>query len=188
VGETGPGIFTGDANLEGISYNVWFTSILVGRSIVGIRAADIVRLAKLLKKDSNTNEVYGFARKEMAPVLLHAAAFDQSITRIALIDPFSSYQSIAMNRFYDSKFVYSIVPGSLSAYDLPDLAATLAPRKFLMAGVTDGNGKCLDSEAVSKELDIIQTTYRNKNADTQLNIVSLKPNEKLYDYLIDWIK
>jgi hypothetical protein len=119
---------------------------------------------------------------------LHAAAFDQSITRIALIDPFSSYQSIAMNRFYDSKFVYSIVPGSLSAYDLPDLAATLAPRKFLMAGVTDGNGKCLDSEAVSKELDIIQTTYRNKNADTQLNIVSLKPNEKLYDYLIDWIK
>jgi hypothetical protein len=188
IGEMGPGIFKGDAYIESSSHNLWYASILIGRSIVGIRAGDVVRLTRLLKDRRNINEVYGFARKEMAPVMLHAAAFDQSITRIALIDPFSSYQSIAMNRFYDSKFVYSIVPGALSAYDLPDLAATLAPRKLLMAGVTDGNGKCLNSEAVSKDLDIIQTTYRNKNADTQLNIVSLKPNKKLYDYLNEWIK
>lgn len=124
----------------------------------------------------------------MAPVMLHAAAFDPSITRIALIEPYSSYQSIVMNRFYDSRFVYSIVSGSLTAYDLPDLAATLAPRKLLMAGVTDGNGKSLNQETISKEMDVIQTTYRTRNADGQLTIVSLNPTEKLNEYLLEWIK
>ena len=95
----------------------------------------------------------------MAPVLLHAAAFDQDITRIALIESYSSYQSIVMNRFYDPKFVHSMVPGALKAYDLPDLAASLAPRKLLMANVTDGNGKNTDVESINKDLDLIKTAY-----------------------------
>jgi len=155
---------------------------------VGIRAGDVVRLTKLLKKNNGISEVYGVARKEMSPVLLHAAAFDPDITRIALIEPYSSYQSIAMNQFYNPKFVYSIVPGALKAYDLPDLAASLAPRKLLMAGVTDGNGKTTDVESINKDLDIIKTAYRFRNADGQLNIVSLRPNEKPYDFFMEWIK
>ena len=134
------------------------------------------------------SEVYGFAKKEMGPVMLHAAAFDQSITRIALIEPYSSYQSIAVNHFYDSKFVASIVPGALTAYDLPDLAASLAPKKLLMADVTDGKGKRLDQESIRKEFEIIQTAYKNLNMDTQIIVVSLKPDEKLYDYLNKWMK
>ena len=50
VGEMEPGIFGGDADLENISYNLWFTSTLIGRSIVGIRAGDVVRLTRLLLK------------------------------------------------------------------------------------------------------------------------------------------
>jgi hypothetical protein len=141
VGEMGPGDFRGDSYIEGVSYNVWFASMLIGRSIVGIRAGDVVSLTRLIRKNIKISEIYGVAKKEMAPVLLHAAAFDTAITRIALIEPFSSYQSIAMNRFYNPKFVHSVVPGALKAYDLPDLAASLAPRKLLMAGITDGSGR-----------------------------------------------
>ena len=78
----------------------------------------------LLKKRAGISEIYGLARKEMAPVLLHAAAFDPDITRIALIEPYSSYQSIVMNHFYDAGFIHNTVPGALRAYDLPDLAAS----------------------------------------------------------------
>jgi hypothetical protein len=188
VGEMGPGIFPGDVNIDSISYNLWYTTTLIGRSIVGIRAGDVVRLTRLLKKNNKISEVYGVARKEMAPVLLHAAAFDPNITRIALIEPYSSYRSIVMMQFYNPKFVHSIVPGALQAYDLPDLAASLAPRKFLMAGVTDGNGKSTDVESINKDLDIIKTAYRSGNADGQLNIISLKSDEKPNDFFMDWIK
>jgi hypothetical protein len=188
VGEMGPGDFCGDSYIDGVSYNVWFASMLIGRSIVGIRAGDVVRLTRLLKKTSGINEIYGFARKEMGPVLLYAAAFDSAITRIALIEPYSSYRSIVMNRFYDPNFVYSTVPGALKAYDLPDLAASLAPRKLMMAGITDGYGKNTDAENINKDLAIIKIAYQNKKADGQLNLVYLMPTEKPYDLYMEWIK
>ncbi len=112
VGEMGPGDFRGDSYIGGVSYNVWFASMLIGRSIVGIRAGDVVRLAGLLKRNNEINEVYGIARREMAPVLLHAAAFDPAITRIALIEPYSSYLSIVMNRYYEPGFIHSVRSGS----------------------------------------------------------------------------
>jgi len=166
---------------------MWYASMLIGRSIVGIRSGDVIRLTRLLKV-CGISEVYGVARKEMAPVLLHAAAFDTAITRIALIEPYSSYRSIVMNRFYNSSFIHGAVPGALKAYDLPDLAASLAPRKLMMAGVTDGDGKNTDNESINKDLSIIKTAYHSKKADVQLNIISMNTIEKPNDFLIEWIK
>jgi hypothetical protein len=188
TGEMGPGDFKGDSYIDSVSHNIWYASMLIGRSIVGIRAGDVVRLTLLLKKTNGISEVYGVARKEMAPVLLHAASFDPAITRIALIQPYSSYRSIVMNRFYSSSFIYGAVPGALKACDLPDLAASLAPRKLLMADVIDGNGKNSDTESINRDLDIIKTAYKNIDADGQLNIVSLNPNEKPYEVFMEWIK
>jgi len=188
IGETGPGLLKGDSYIEGNSYNAWFGSVLIGRSIVGIRAGDVVRLTRVLQKDTGIKEIYGFARKEMAPVLLHAAAFDPAITRIALIEPYSSYQSIVMNRFYNPHFIHSTVPGALTAYDLPDLAVCLAPRKLMMAGVTDGTGITTDNESINIDMNIIKAGYHFGNAEGQLRIVALKPNEKTDDLFMEWMR
>lgn len=188
IGELGPCTFHGDSYIEDISYNIWFISMLIDRSITGIRTGDAVRLAGLLKKTNRINEVYGLARKEMAPVLLHAAAFDPAISQIALIEPYSSWSSVVENRFYKPEFVHSFVPGALKAYDLPDLAASLAPRKLMMAGVTDGFGKTTDSESINKDLSIIKTAYQNNKAEGQLKIAPMMPADKPYDLYLEWIK
>ncbi len=188
VGETGPGDFKGDANFEGISFNIWYASILVGRSIVGTRASDVIRLVRLVQKETGIKEIYGIARKEMAPVLLHAAAFDPSIVGIALIEPYSSYRSVVTNRYYKPEFIHNIVPAVLKAYDLPDLAASLAPRRLLMTGITDGNGKKLENETGSRDLKIIRDGYKLKNAEGELIIAFPDPADKTFDLLRDWIK
>jgi hypothetical protein len=188
IGEMGPGIFKGDADIESASYNLWYTSTLIGRSIVGIRAGDVVRLTRALKKNYEINDVYGIAKKEMTPVLLHAAAFDLDIKRIALIEPYSSYQSIVMNRFYNPSFVHSIVPGALKDYDLPDLAGNLAPRRLLMLNVTDGKGWNTDIDSINKDLETIKTSYNIRNADGQLNIVNEKSTGRIFDLYLDWMK
>jgi hypothetical protein len=188
TGEIGPGIFKGDSYLDDVSYNVWYTSTIIGRSIVGVRAGDVVRLALLLKKRSGMGEVYGLARKEMAPVMLYAAAFDTDIARVALVDPYSSYKSIVMNRYYFKGFIQNLVPGALSAYDLPDLAASLAPRKLLMVGTTDGNGKRTDQESIDKDLVIIKTVYKLKNATEQLKIASPESTVRPDDLFREWMK
>lgn len=188
TGEMGAGDFRGDAYIGGISHNLWYASMLIGRSIVGIQAGDIVRLTKLLEKNTGINEIYAVARKEMASALLHAAAFDPGIARIALIDSYATYQSIVLNRFYNSGFIHSTVPASLGVYDLPDLAASLAPRKLLMAGITDGMGKPKDPQTVTEDLSIVQRTYHERKADGQLNIISPVAGENLYDLFTEWIR
>ena len=188
IGEMGPGVFHGDSYIQGVSYNVWFLSMLIGRSIVGIQASDVVKLIHFVKEDSKIEEVYGIALKELSPVLLHAAAFDASIRRIALIEPYSSYRSIVMNRFYSPAYVHSTVPGSLMAYDLPDLAASLAPRKLTMVDVRDGAGNPLDIEKNDEDISIIRSAYQNQKAGNQLNIVSLKSAGSLKEIYERWIK
>jgi hypothetical protein len=188
IGETGPGIYSGDSSIDGVSYNIWYASMLIGRSIVGIRAADVVRLSRMLKRNNDITEVYGVAKKEMATVLLHVAALDSSITHIALIEPYSSYAAIVMNSNYNPKYVHSLVPGALKSYDLPDLAGSLAPRKLLIIDTKDGSGSNADNIRINKDLDIIRTIYHYRNADRFLNIVSLKKNETPYIFFIDWLK
>lgn len=124
----------------------------------------------------------------MGPVLLHAAAFEPAISRIALIEPYSSYNSIVMSRFYTSAFIHGVVPGALKSYDLPDLAASLAPRKLLMAGTTDGNSKKTDPGSIADDLTIVKTVYQRRNAGGQLNIVSYEPTEKPYEHYTEWLK
>ncbi|MBK8884972.1 MAG: acetylxylan esterase [Bacteroidales bacterium] len=188
AGEMGPGVFRGDAYIEGGSHNLWYASILIGRSIVGIRAADVVKLTGILKRDGKVNEVSAVSIKEMAPVLIHAAAFDQSITRIALIQPYSSYLSIVKNHYYSSSFIPGVVPGALKAFDIPDIEAALAPRKLMMAGVTDGYGKTDDSAAINDDLEVVRNGYRNKNAEGNLMIFSLTDYDDPNALFGDWIK
>ena len=150
TGETGPGILKATPILRVFPINAWFTSVIIGRSIAGVRTADVVKLMGILKKNGQVREIYGVARKEMTPILLHAAAFDQNIKRVALIEPYSSYQSVVLNRFYYTGFVQNFVPGALTAYDLPDLEASLAPRKLLLIATTDGNNKIQIRKALIK--------------------------------------
>jgi len=186
TGEMGPGNFHGDSYIDSVSYNLWFAAILIKRSLVGIQAADVVRLTMLLKKDNNLKEIYGLAKTEMAPVLLHAAAFDKDIRKVALIEPYSSYRSIVMNRNYDPHFIQSTVAGSIGKYDLPDLAASLAPRKLLIAGTTDGTGNPGNASDIDQDLSVIKAGYDKKETG-QLQIVPDTTIEKNSDNLKSWM-
>jgi dienelactone hydrolase len=188
TGETGPGGFRGDSYIGGVSYNVWFLSILVGRSIVGIRAANVARLAELLKRNNGIKEIYGLAIKEVTPVLLYAAAFDTAISRIALIDPCLSYKSIVMNRFYNPALLYNAVAGALKAYDLPGLAASLSPRKLLIVRMTDDNDSCEEAGYDPGDISFIKAAYHYMGADKEVRIINKKPTEGPNSVFRDWIE
>jgi hypothetical protein len=187
TGEMGPGILRGDAFFDGVSHNLWYASMLIGRSITGIQAGDVVRLARLLTTENEKAEILGLARGEMAPVLLHAAAFSARLSGIILFEPYSSYLSIAMNRFYNPVLISSTVPAALTAYDLPDLAASLAPRKIFIADITDTGPVASDTLYKYEDYNIVKTAYRNRQADGQLNIVTGDTNGKKYLLLKEWI-
>ena len=182
----GTGEMVGENTSIRIYLRTWYASMLIGRSVLGIQAGDVVSLTNLLKEDPGIEKVYGLARKEMAPVLLHAAAFDPSISRIALIEPYSSYRSVAMSRLYNPKFINSLVPGALEFYDLPDLAASLAPRKLMIVGGLDGAGNS-GGDTINKDLKVVQNGYRYRNANDALIILE-EPAKEQGNIYRAWIK
>jgi dienelactone hydrolase len=188
TGELGNGALKGDAYIDNISYNMWYTAMLAGRSIVGIQASDAVKLCRLLKQESTIEEIYGVAVGEMSPVLLHSAAFDTAVSQVALLRPYSSYRSIALNCFYEPRFVHSIVPGALTAYDLPDLAAALSPAKLLMAGATDGKGEYTYQKDIDEDIQVIKAAYRYKDAVNCLEVLPSSALDKPGELFTNWIK
>jgi hypothetical protein len=185
IGETGPGVFKGDAYIDSVSYNVWFAAILIGRSIVGVRAGDIARLVRYLesREDVDYKDISIIAYREMCPVALHAAAFEDGISKVALIEPLISYRSIVMNRYYDPGLLHATVAGALTVYDLPDLAACIAPRKLLMVDVTDQSKIKAEADLIEKELAITRSAYSAAGAEEKLVMRSREPEQTLEEVL-----
>ena len=188
TGEVGPGVFEGDAYFNGVSHNLWYASMLIGRSIIGIQSGDVVKLTGILKNSNTGAEIIGFARKEMVPVLLHSAVFTNDIGSMILFEPYSSFMSIVMNRFYDPLLIMSTVPGALKEYDLPDLAAAFAPRKLFIAGTVDGSSGRNDKSGIKNDLAYIESVYKIRNGEERLKIVSDESGDIVYNLFLEWLK
>lgn len=172
-----------------VSARYWYQAVQLGRSIAGIHAGDIIRLVNFLKRsdEHSAKEVYAVARGHVCPSLIHVAAFDPSISRIALVEPLISYKSLVVNKYYDTKNIFFAVPGALTAYDLPDLYATLAPRKLLMINIVDHLGNRAGKNMIDTALSIVKTAYFNNDSEN-LDIVDYDWMPFKGDVFSDWLK
>lgn len=117
------------------SVQPFFNALMAGRSVAGINAGDAVRVLEFLqdRDDVKAEEIGAVGFGDVAPALLHAAAFEQGIRWLVLVESLLDYQSVVMHPLYDVD-ANSLVAGALSAYDLPDLLASIAPRRVALIG------------------------------------------------------
>jgi dienelactone hydrolase len=165
TGETAP-----DRSFYSSNYLI---SALTGQSVTGVQAGDIVSVVRFIKdrKDVDKSRIGAIAFDELCPSLLHAAAFDRSISSVALSGPLISYRSIVMNRFYNTAFCRNYVAGALTAYDLPDLIACLAPSRIILIDVRDQMQEPAGKDITGEELKFPVNVYKRKNAPANLRIM-----------------
>ncbi len=194
-GEIGPERFRGDSYNFGpggskTSYNIWFLSIHIARSITGIHTADLSRLINYAKSrdDVNKQNISGVARGDICPDLVHLAAFDKSMAKIALFDPLVSYKSLVNNKYYLTKYMLTAVPGSIPEYDLSDLYAAIAPRKILLVNVLDQINQPLDRSRSDKVFKNVTLTFRSQNAENNFVVRDREFYHSLDDLLGDWLR
>jgi hypothetical protein len=173
-----------------ISNSQWGGPVVTGKSIVGIHAADIQRLVLFLKEQSGikTEKIIGIAKGDIAPALVHAAAFEKSFSKIALIEPLVSYASVVMNKYYKVSPMFPFIPGILTAYDLPNIEAALAPSKLLILNAHDQLGKGLSIKSLNKKLEVVKASYENSKADENLQIKKITVGENIFDAYSEWIR
>ena len=93
-----------------------------------------------------------------------------------------------MSRYYNPAFIPGAVPGALRKYDLPDLAANIAPRKLFIYGVTDGMGSIKDITGINKDIGIIKKAYKQHNSSKNLLILTEQSDSSKYDILLEWLQ
>ncbi|MBM3755435.1 MAG: xylan esterase [Acidobacteria bacterium] len=117
------------------------TALMIGRSMVGMRALDIVRGVELLarRNDVDVASIQGIGVGRASVPLLYAAAFDSRIHSLQLDGMLSSYMSIVDSRLHRQVFEH-VVPGVIRHYDLADLINAIAPRTVDVRGAVDAMG------------------------------------------------
>lgn len=179
MGETKPVLrFPSEASLE---------CVLIGKSMVGIQAADIVSVARFIKGLPGVQgKVSAIAFGDECPALLHAAVYDTALSHLALVKAPVSYFNVAQTRLYanDPSFTWGVA-GALTAYDLPDLAACVAPRKLTFLDMMDANGEPASSALIRGQMSYPERVYKNSQPDN-LKIV-MRSGIKSAD-IIEWLE
>lgn len=140
----------GDAFIDSTSLNLWYTSILTNKSLVGVRVEEIQLLTEFIKKMTGTSSITAIASGVFSIDLLHAAVVTKAFEQIALLNGLVSYRSIIEQKHYRTKFIPSAVAGALPFYDLPDLVKIVAPRRVFVQGVVDAADQPIDKQTMEQ--------------------------------------
>ncbi|SDD04309.1 alpha/beta hydrolase family protein [Niabella drilacis] len=140
-GELGNGyIKGGDAYVDGVPLNLWYTGILTGQSLLGVRMKELSVLTDWIKMEHN--KIMGVARGVLTTDLLHIAVMrSNDIASLWLTDPLISFQSVIETPAYKTQYILSAAAGSIKQYDLCDLVNAYSRKnKLVMMNPRNGGG------------------------------------------------
>jgi hypothetical protein len=125
--------------------NYAWSSLILGRPLVGQRVTDILALCSSLSKKYANREIAVAAFGDMTVPATLAAFLSDAIKRLYLAEAVVSFRSIIENEHYRVP-LSNFIPEILLHTDIPDLLAALAPRRVMLSGVMDARGIPLKTE------------------------------------------
>ncbi|HEY1212267.1 MAG TPA: alpha/beta fold hydrolase, partial [Bryobacteraceae bacterium] len=154
VGAVSPEFSPGAAGYEAWheqEENYAWASLALGKPLVGQRVQDILAFVNALRVHPTTasRHIYVAALGKLTVPALFAAAIEPGIRGLYLAGGLASFGNLAQTEVPEYTFA-NHVPGLLNHTDLPELAASLAPRKVILAGTVDASGRTMDLAGVRK--------------------------------------
>jgi cephalosporin-C deacetylase-like acetyl esterase len=147
-------------------------ALLVDRTLVGLQLEDLLAaFACLAGRGDVDAERIGVVGKGNGGVLaLFLAVLEPRAGKLALEGSFLSYMAIARARYHED-LTGAIVPGVLRDFDLPDLAAALAPRPLWIADPRSPTGARLAPDLALGEYAPAARAYQRAGAGEAFRIL-----------------
>jgi len=170
-------------------YDDAMTALLIGKTMVGMRARDISRGIDLLaaRPEVDRDKIYGFGKDAGAVPTLYVAALDERIQQVALEGMLVSYEYVVNHRIH-RRVLESVVPAALKFYDLPDLVSIIAPRDVWIVNAVDPLGHPLGLSEVKRQYARAVEDFRIAGVANRLRIRDRKTDEeaaKVYREMIE---
>ncbi|MCB1021187.1 MAG: acetylxylan esterase [Acidobacteria bacterium] len=150
-------------------YESAMTSFLLAKSLVGMRASDILAGVDWLSERGEVlpNRIAIVGKGKAAVPALYAAAFDERIAAAAFEDMLASYRTVTDNRI-NRDVLENVVIGALREYDLPDLAAVIAPRPVRLINPVDQLGMRLWPEKAAQAYERAASVHATAGGKLQV--------------------
>ena len=141
-----------------------FLALLLGRPLLGQRVSDLLQALRALEGD------HGFHLIGVGPggpIALHAAALDERIKGVEIERLVLSWSAVARTPVSRDQ-LSAAVPGVLESYDLPDLAALLAPRPLTIRAAIEPDGTPAAKARIEAAYASATAAYRDGRASERL--------------------
>jgi dienelactone hydrolase len=138
-----------------------FLGIHLGRPLLGQRVEDLLFLVHEARR------AHAVGTGVAAPAVLHAAVLDERIEEVTLERMVASWSSVVRTPLSKGQLA-NVVPGALSVYDLPDLAAAIAPRPLAIRNPVDAAGNPVSQAVLEEAYQAAREAYRAAGAEKNL--------------------
>lgn len=160
-----------------------YRGLEIGRPLLGQRVKDV--LTSAAKRLRNRDWlVVGVGAGAL--VAAHAAALEPRITQLITVDGLLSYRSLLEDPLTTQPFS-SFLPGVLTAYDVRDLYAAVAPRRVLVINPQDSQRQTVAPVPALEEMDWVNRVYENLQATDNFSLHSELSARKMREVLTAWL-
>lgn len=180
-GETSPRGGASDFNWEDFFA---YRSLEIGKPLLGQRMKDLLATATRRVR-RRTFSVVGVGGAGL--VAAHAALLSPRIREVITIGTPVSYRSMFDDPMTKHSFA-SYVPGVLGEYDVRDLYAAAAPRRYLVLNPLDSQGAPLETSRAWEDYDWAAQAYEAAGATARFDMHSQLSSAAMREKLIAWLK
>jgi hypothetical protein len=133
LGETAPAAPPKKPGYFGTDFKESYLALHLNRPLLGQRTYDLLAVVRYLASDTATEgrPLHAIGVGTASPIVLHAAALDSRLKAVTLERSLISWSAVARTPITFNQLT-NVVPGALAVYDLPDLAAAVAPRPLTL--------------------------------------------------------
>jgi hypothetical protein len=100
---------------------------------------------------------------------LYTALFEDSVRAVYVRGGLTGFESLLQSPFFYVPHD-ALIPGALTAGDLCDVAAALAPRPLRMEGLVDGLDRVVAPFEMARIMEPVRSAYRALDAVTRLQL------------------
>ena len=174
--------------ISGVESNLVYNSFLIGRPMLAMRIKDALRAVDVLSRRTDVNPSKIFVLGEGAGGVMaeFVAALDRRVTGIAVAGTLLDYRQIIDTGNY-AIHVDLFLPQILRYFDLPELAAEIAPRPFLLLDSQDALKRALSLESVKQEMRMGLRTYQLLGASSQLSMQTTPDRNTRLEVILQWL-
>jgi len=147
-------------------------AIIVGKTLIGMRADDVLRVVNWLasRPDVDASSITFYGRGALGLVALHAAALDGRITRVIVENSLVSYR-MALEAPLHRNLSEITVPGILKHYDVGDLLIAIAPREVAIVNPVDAIGQPVRLSRVRELLPAVFESDANLGHPARIRVL-----------------